>query len=58
MTQSAALIDKSVDYSDPATGESKSGIVRAVRVEEGLVVLDVDGTSVPIPNVTAIRTQE
>jgi flagellar basal-body rod modification protein FlgD len=58
MTQSAALIDKSVDYTDPTSGESKTGVVRAVRVEDGLVVLDVDGASVPIPNVTAIRTQE
>src|SRR5262245_34464871 len=51
MTQSAALIGKTVDYGDPATGAASSGIVRAVRVESGLVVLDVDGSSVPLPNV-------
>ncbi len=58
MTQSAALIDKTVDFSDPTTGEARSGTVRAVRVVSGLVVLDVDGTSVPLPNVTAIRTED
>lgn len=58
MTQSAALIGKSVDYLDATTGEAKSGIVQAVRVESGLVVLDVDGASVPLPNVTAISEVE
>jgi flagellar basal-body rod modification protein FlgD len=58
MTQSAALIDKTVDNTHPAAGEPRSGVVQAVRVEDGLLVLDVDGTSVPLPNVTAIRTQE
>jgi len=58
MTQSAALIGKSVDYADPTTGEAKSGVVQAVRVEGGLVVLDVDGAGVPLPNVTAISEVE
>jgi len=57
MTQSAALIGKTVDYADSASGDPKSGVVQAVRVENGLVVLDVDGASVPIPNVTAIRAE-
>lgn len=58
MTQSAALIGKNVDYLDPASGEAKSGLVKAVRVENGLVVLDVDGSNVPLPNVTAISEVE
>jgi len=58
MTQSAALISKTVDYTDPQSGATRSGIVRAVRVESGLVVLDVDGASVPLPTITAIRTEE
>jgi flagellar basal-body rod modification protein FlgD len=58
MTQSAALIDKNVDYVDPTSGEAKSGVVRAVRVDQGLVVLDVDGVNVPLPNVTAIKTED
>ena len=58
MTQSASLIGKAVDYIDPYTGEAATGTVQAVRVVEGLVVLDVDGASVPLPNLTAIREQE
>ena len=58
MTQSAALIGKTVDYADPSTGEPATGTVQGVRVDDGLVVLDVDGKSVPLPNLTAIRTQE
>lgn len=58
MTQSAALIGKTVDYIDPGTGSDASGQVDAVRVVEGLVVLDVDGVSVPLPNLTSIRTEE
>ena len=58
MTQSAALIGKTVDYADPESGEAKSGTVDAVRVVDGLVVLDVDGAAVPLPNVSAIRIQE
>ena len=58
MTQSAALIGKTVDYADPETGEPATGTVQGVRVDDGLVVLDVDGKSVPLPNLTAIRSQE
>lgn len=58
MTQSAALIGKKVDYLDPTTGAASSGTVNAVRAEQGLVVLDIDGVAVPIPNITAIRELE
>lgn len=54
MTQSASLISKQVDYIDPSSGEAKSGQVNAVRVDNGLVVLDVSGANVPLTNVTAI----
>ncbi len=58
MTQSAALIGKTVDYIDPSTGTAASGQVDAVRAIDGLVVLDVDGIAVPLPNLTSIRSQE
>ncbi len=58
MTQSAALIGKTVDYVDPYTGAAASGVVDAVRVLDGLVVLDVGGEAVPLPNLTSIREQE
>lgn len=55
MTQSAALIGKSVEYVDATTGETKSGSVGAVRVSHGLLVLDVGGGEVTLPQVTAIE---
>ncbi len=58
MTQSASLIDKQVDFIDPTSGDATSGTVQAVRVVDGLLVLDVDGAAVPLPNVTAIRLDE
>jgi flagellar basal-body rod modification protein FlgD len=58
MTQSAALIGKKVDYLDPTSGAQSSGTVKAVRAEGGLVVLDIDGVAVPIPNITSIRELE
>ena len=54
LTEGANLIGQTVEYTDPATGEPAEGEVQAIRVENGLVVLDVDGTSVPLPFVTAI----
>ena len=58
MTQSASLIGKTVDFIDPNSGEAASGTVNAVRAVDGLVVLDVDGLAVPLPNLTSIREQE
>ncbi len=39
---------------DPVDGSSRGGEVTAIRVEDGLVVLDVEGTSVPLPLITAV----
>ena len=57
MTQSAALIGKRAEFSDPSTGESKSGTVQGVRVDRGLVVLDVDGQSVPLTTLLSISSE-
>lgn len=58
MTQSASLIGKTVDYTDPYTGVQASGTVNAVRAVDGLVTLDVDGVAVPLPNLISISEQE
>ncbi len=58
MAQSASLIGKTVDWTDPSSGAAKTGTVNAVRVVQGLVVLDVDGSNVPFTNVAAIRTED
>lgn len=58
MTQSASLIGKTIDYVSPVDGTDATGTVQAVRAVNGLVVLDVDGQSVPLTNISAIREQE
>ena len=47
MTEGVQLIGQEVEYLDPESGETVSGVVRAVRAEDGLVVADVDGVTVP-----------
>ena len=54
MTDGAALIGKSIEFTDLETGEQRTGTVQAIRVEDGVVVLDVDGESVPLPLLSAV----
>jgi flagellar basal-body rod modification protein FlgD len=58
MTQTASLIGRTIDYTDPQSGESKTGNVKGVSAENGLVVLEVDGSKVPLTAVTAVRAEE
>jgi flagellar basal-body rod modification protein FlgD len=53
-SQSAALVGRTVEYTDPATDETRTGFVSGVRVEDGEIVLDIDGAHIPISNVTAV----
>ena len=54
LTNSSTLIDKSVQYADPATGATQWGTVQSVKIEEGLAVLNIDGRDVPLANVLEI----
>jgi flagellar basal-body rod modification protein FlgD len=54
LTQSSALIGQQIVYLDPESGEQATGTVDSVRIEDGLAVLDVGGTSVPLGNVVEI----
>ena len=54
MTEGSGLIGQKVEFIDPVDGSSRGGEVTAIRVEDGLVVLDVEGTSVPLPLITAV----
>ncbi len=54
LTNSSSLIDKSVQYSDPTTGEELWGRVDSVKIEEGLAVLNIDGADIPLANVLEI----
>lgn len=54
LTQSSALIGKSVRWIDPETGEAMIGTVDSVRIVDGLAVLQVGDHEVPLAAVTEV----
>jgi flagellar basal-body rod modification protein FlgD len=54
LTQSSGLIGQEVRYLDPATNVSKVGTVSSVKIENELAQLSIDGSSVPLGNVTEV----
>ena len=48
MTEGVRLIGETIEWEEPGSGETRSGIVDQIRVEEGIVVLDVEGEPVPL----------
>lgn len=58
LTDSSALIGKSVRYDDPQSGESKEGTVASVKLEEGLAILRIDGQDIPLANVTEVTGEQ
>jgi len=55
LTQSSALIGKSVKWEDYATGSEHSGTVESVKIVDGLAVLRIDGEDVPLASVTEVQ---
>jgi flagellar basal-body rod modification protein FlgD len=55
MTEGSALIGQSVSYTDPASGESGTGVVSSVKVIEGTAFLSIGGTDVALVDVTEIH---
>ena len=54
LTNSSALIDKTVQYTNPVTGVPQWGTVQSVKIEDGLAVLNIGGTDIPLANVLEI----
>ena len=54
LTNSSALIDKSVQYLHPATNVETWGRVESVKIEDGEAVLRIGGQDVPLANVLEI----
>ena len=54
MTDGAQLIGQTVEYTDFETGEEHSGLVEAVRLEDGIVVLDLGEEQIPLTWMTAV----
>ncbi len=55
LTQSSALIGKSVTWADYDTGAEHSGTVESVKIVDGLAVLRIDGEDVPLASVTEVQ---
>ena len=58
LTQSSALIGKSVSWEDPDTQATQSGTVESVKIVDGLAVLRIDGKDVPLGAVTEIQSPQ
>jgi flagellar basal-body rod modification protein FlgD len=54
LTQSSALIGQSVSYLDPASGQTLTGTVSSVKIQDNLAVLSIGGEDVPLANVSAV----
>lgn len=54
LTQSSALIGQQVRYLDPTSNESKVGTVSSVKIENDLAQLSINGSNVPLGNVTEV----
>jgi flagellar basal-body rod modification protein FlgD len=54
LTDSSALIGKSVQYLDPETNEQVWGTVDSVKISDGIAVLQIGGKDVPLANVSQV----
>jgi flagellar basal-body rod modification protein FlgD len=54
LTEGSSLIGQNVKYDDPNTGESLTGTVDSIRIQDGIAVLNVGGTDVPLLQVTEV----
>ena len=50
------MIDHTVEYMDPESGELAKGEVKAVRLDEGVLTVDLGDRTIPLENVVAVVT--
>ena len=55
LTQSSALIGRSVTWADPTTGAESTGTVESVKIADGVAILKIDGKDVPLASVTEVH---
>lgn len=55
LTQGSSLLGRSVQYTDGATSSAASGVVSAVNVKDGTILLQVGGRDVPLSQVTSVQ---
>ncbi len=54
LTQSSALLGKTVSYTDPTTQTAQSGTVDAIKVVNGGAMLEINGHDVPLSSVLTV----
>ncbi len=54
LTEGSSLIGQNVKYDDPTTGAAMEGTVDSIRIQDGIAVLNVGGTDVPLLHVTEV----
>lgn len=55
LTDSSALIGRTVTYYDAATQQEQEGVVTSVKVEDGLAQLNIGGKAIPLADVTEVK---
>ena len=54
LTESSALIGKTVQWTDANSGAQSSGQVTAVKIQNGAALLEVNGQDVPLSSVSMV----
>ncbi len=54
LTQGSSLIGKEVSWTDPDTGTESAGLVRSVKIVDGVAVLNINGQNVPLATVNEV----
>jgi flagellar basal-body rod modification protein FlgD len=55
LTESSALIGKTVQWTDATSGATSTGQVTAVKLQDGVAVLEINGQDVPLSSVTTVQ---
>ncbi|MBI3817983.1 MAG: flagellar hook capping protein [Planctomycetes bacterium] len=55
LTEASSLLGKKINYQDPSTGDSKTGVVTSVGLNNGTVVANVGDNPIPILLITGIQ---
>lgn len=56
LSQGASLVGKNVSYIDPSNGREGSGLVESVTFDQGGIMVEVGGRSIPAGNIVSISS--
>lgn len=55
ISQGLDLVGKSADFIDPISGEQKGGLISEMYVDQGTVMLIINGDAVPVELIAGVR---